>query len=366
MNVLRRGVMRGLALVALVILSLAVASVGAWTTGGGGTQAAMNMTAAPDDAALAAEVAGLTRLPQPVVAPPVGHRDPTTVKVTLVAQEVKALLDNGVGYTFYTFNGTVPGPMIRVREGDTVELTLKNDPSSASPHDIDLHAVTGPGGGAAVTAVKPGSEATFSFKALHAGTYVYHCAAAPAPMHIANGMYGLIVVEPPEGLPAVDHEFYVMQGDFYPAGNVGDKGMRRFDMTKMMAEDPEYVVFNGSVGALTGEHELESNVGDTVRIFFGVGGPNLPSSFHIIGESFDSVSVEGGTLENHNVQTTLVPPGDATMVELTTDYPGNYSLVDHSLGRVMKGAIGTLHVDGEADPSIFNSIKPGDAGSMGH
>ena len=357
---------RGIAAVSLLATSLAVAAVGVpgvMNSHDGTSSMAMASATTPDTTA---QVAGLTALPQPQVAPPVGNRQPTTVQVSLETKEIKGLMADGVGYDYWTFNGTVPGPMIRAEVGDTVEVTIKNSPDSSSPHSIDLHAVTGPGGGATVTQVKPGSTATFTFQALHPGTYVYHCATPMPAMHIANGMYGMIVVEPQGGLPPVDHEYYVMQGDFYTSGNTGAQGMQNFDMTKMQDEQPTYVVFNGSTTALTGDNALQAKVGDTVRIFFGDGGPNLTSSFHIIGESFDTVAVEGGTLLNHDVQTTSVAPGSATYVELKLEYPGNYTLVDHAIERVMKGAAGTLHVSGEADPSIFNVVTPGDAGTGGH
>jgi nitrite reductase (NO-forming) len=184
-------------------------------------------------------------------------------------------------------------------------------------------------------------------------------------MHISNGMYGLIVVEPPEGLPAVDREYYVMQGDFYLMGDRGQAGLHDFDMNGMLDEQPDYVVFNGSVGSLSGDRALQAKVGEKVRIFFGVGGVNIPSSFHVIGEIFDDVAVEGGSLVNHNVQTTNVPTGGATMVDFITQVPGDYTLVDHSLGRVVKGAAGILHVEGDANPAVFNVVKPGE-GVSGH
>src|SRR5262245_51369023 len=179
--------------------------------------------AAMSSAAPAAAL-GVPRLPQPKVAPPVGQRAATTVKVEMETQEIVATLDDGVAYEYWTFGGTVPGPMIRVRQGDTVELTLKNSPTSKAAHNIDLHAVTGPGGGGEVTMVAPGEAKTFTFQALNPGTFVYHCATAPVPHHIASGMYGMIVVEPPQGLPQVDREFYVMQGELYLEGQRGDQG----------------------------------------------------------------------------------------------------------------------------------------------
>jgi nitrite reductase (NO-forming) len=310
---------------------------------------------------------GLAPLAQPLVAAPITRHEPALVKYEVETHEVTALMDDGVSYTYWTFGNTVPGPMLRVRQGDTVELTLKNAPDSTMSHSIDLHAVTGPGGGAKATQLAPGESATVTFKAMNPGVFVYHCATAMVPVHISNGMYGLIVVEPPEGLPPVDHEFYVMQGDFYLDGDRTEKGLHSMAVNDMLDEHPSNVVFNGSVGALTGDNALKATVGDKVRIFFGVGGPNITSSFHVIGEVFDSLYPEGATSPIfHNVQTTLVPTGGATIAEFTVDYPGTYTLVDHSLGRMTKGAVGMLNVDGQADPTIFQvNQSPGHA-DMGH
>jgi nitrite reductase (NO-forming) len=209
-------------------------------------------------------------------------------------KEVTKRLADGVEYTFWTFGGEVPGKFIRVREGDVVELHLNNHPSSKLPHNIDLHAVTGPGGGAASTFTAPGHSSQFTFTALNAGLYVYHCATAPVPMHISNGMYGLILVEPKDGLPPVDREYYVMQGDIYTQGANGDLGLQYFDNNKAIDERPTYIVFNGAVGSLVGDRALQAKVGETVRLYFGVGGPNITSSFHVIGEIFDKVYYEGG------------------------------------------------------------------------
>jgi len=297
------------------------------------------------------------QLPNPAVAPPVGNRGPELVKVELEAREVVARVDEGVAFEFWTYDGTVPGTMIRCRVGDTVELTLKNATDSRMTHNIDLHAVTGPGGGAEATIVGPGESATIRFKALNPGVYVYHCAVPPIPHHISAGMYGLIVVEPEGGLPEVDHEFYVMQGDLYLEGARGQLGLRQFSMDKMLDERPDYVVFNGSVGAITGERAFKAKVGDTVRIFFGVGGPNLVSSFHVIGEIFDRVMQEGASEWHTNVQTTLVPAGGATIVEFTCEVPGSYKMVDHSLGRLGKGAVGIIEVEGEENPDVFEVVS---------
>jgi nitrite reductase (NO-forming) len=308
--------------------------------------------------------AGARPLPLPAVPNPINRTTPATVKVEIETREVTAQLADGLTYTFWTFDGTVPGPMVRAVQGDTVEVTLKNSAGSQVTHSIDFHSVTGPGGGARATQVPPGGSATFTFKALNPGVYVYHCATPMVAHHIASGMYGLMVVEPPGGYPKVDREFYVMQGDFYLAGKRGQAGHHEFSIPKMLDEHPEYVLFNGSVGALTKAGALKAKVGETVRIFFGVGGPNLTSSFHVIGEIFDRVYVEGGRTVNADLQTTLVPTGGATIVEFKVDYPGTYILVDHSLGRLEKGAAGFLEVEGAADASIFNVVKAGgpDAG----
>lgn len=307
-----------------------------------------------EQAALPVEYAFLTAAPN--VPPPLHRSFAAHVIVDLEVRELVGRLADGVDYTFWTFGGRVPGNFIRVRQGDLVEIRLHNHPSSKLPHSIDLHAVNGPGGGATSSFTAPGHTSTFSFTALYPGIFVYHCAAAPVPMHVANGMYGLILVEPKDGLPPVDHEYYVMQGEFYTAGRYGEEGLQPFDPDKAADERPTYVVFNGAVGSLLGDKALRSRVGDTVRIFFGNGGPNLISSFHIIGEVFDTLYEEGGSLPNQrNVQTTLVSPGGATMVELRTDVPGNFTIVDHALSRSFgKGAIGTLTVTGPENRAIFS------------
>ncbi len=274
---------------------------------------------------------------------------------------------DGVAYEYWTFNGTVPGPMLRVREGDTVEINLGNAADSGVTHSIDLHAVTGPGGGASVTQVMPGETGGFTFKALNPGVYVYHCATPMVAHHIASGMYGLIVVEPKNGLAKVDRELYLMEGDFYLQGQRGDEGLRAFDLNKMLDERPDYVLFNGSVGANTGANAFQAKVGETLRIFFGVGGPNLTSSFHVIGEIFDRIYPEGALANPAtNVQTTHVPAGGATVVEFKTEIPGTYAIVDHSLGRMEKGAAAQIVVQGEQNADVFHAIKSGSGGAGGH
>jgi nitrite reductase (NO-forming) len=291
----------------------------------------------------------------PQVPPATNRKAPAKVIVELEVIEKEMEIADGVKYTFWTFGGTVPGSFIRVRQGDTVEFHLKNHPSSKMPHNIDLHGVTGPGGGAASSFTAPGHRTQFTFKALNQGLYVYHCATAPVGMHVANGMYGLILVEPPEGLPPVDHEFYVMQGDFYTVGKYREKGMQPFDMQKAIDENPTYVLFNGAETALTGPNALKARTNQKIRMFVGNGGPNPVSSFHVIGEIFDKVQYEGGTRFQENVQTTLIPAGGAVTVEFHTEVPGNYVLVDHSIFRAFnKGALAILEVAGDARAEIYS------------
>ncbi|MCK8141300.1 copper-containing nitrite reductase [Flavobacterium sp. I-SCBP12n] len=291
----------------------------------------------------------------PFVPKPVGDRAAMKLIVNMEIKEQEGEMVDGVKYTYWTFGGSVPGSFIRTRVGDEVEFHLKNHPDNKMPHNIDLHAVTGPGGGATSSLVAPGHEKVFSFKTLNPGLYVYHCATAPVGMHIANGMYGLILVEPEGGLPPVDKEYYIMQGDFYTKGAYGEPGNQPFDMNKAIKEQPDYVVFNGKVGALTGDKSLTAKKGETVRIFMGNGGPNLVSSFHAIGEIFDRVHVEGGDLINKNVQTTLIPAGGAAIVEFKVDVPGTFILVDHSIFRAFnKGALGMLKVEGDENKKVYS------------
>ena len=285
----------------------------------------------------------------------VGRRKAKKLIVNMEILEEEGEMTDGVKYVYWTFGGSVPGSFIRTRVGDEVEFTLSNHPDNKLPHNIDLHAVTGPGGGAESSFVAPGHEKTFSFKTLNPGLYVYHCATAPVGMHIANGMYGLILVEPAGGLPPVDKEYYIMQGDFYTKGKNGERGLQPFDMQKAVDENADYVVFNGSVNALTGDNAITAIVCETVRLFVGNGGPNLVSSFHVIGEIFDKVHVEGGDTVNENVQTTLIPAGGAAIVEFRVDVPGTFILVDHSIFRAFnKGALGMLKVEGEEDKKIYS------------
>ena len=311
----------------------------------------------------AALVSDIVRDPSDIP-PAIGVREPTTVRINLETVEVDGQLADGTTYTYWTFNGQVPGPFLRVRVGDTLDVHLKNSTSSTMTHSVDFHAVTGPGGGATMTQTPPGQETMFTAKALNPGLFVYHCATPMVADHISNGMYGLILVEPDGGLPPVDQEFYVMQGELYTKGAFGEQGHQMPDVQKLLNEDPEYFVFNGAVGAITDQKPLKANVGETIRIFFGVGGPNFTSSFHVIGEILDRV-YETASLTSPpltDVQTTLVPTGGATMVEFKVDVPGRYILVDHSLSRLQRGLAGFLIVEGEENPEIFFGNPTGGSG----
>lgn len=316
----------------------------------------------------------LPTIEEPLVAPPgvpAGRgRGEARVVVNLEAVEQVSEVAPGVTYTQWTFNGTVPGPMIRARVGDTVEVRLRNSAKSTSTHDIDLHAVNGPGGGAAVTSVAPGEEKAFEFQAKAPGLFAYHCAAGIVADHIANGMFGAILIEQAAiSLPRVDREFYIGQSEFYTTGDTGVKGSQDLDFTKLMNEQPTYVVFNGNTTSLIGNNALQAKVGETVRLYVVNGGPNLTSSFHVIGEIFDE-AWNYGTLSSpplKDVQTILVPPGGATIVQFKVDVPGDYKLVDHAIIRVSKGAVGTLHVEGAADRKTFRSLSGvGGAAAGGH
>lgn len=315
--------------------------------------AAQRIGAAPISAAQPTDAPNVVRDPADV-APPLNRTEPSTVNITLTYKEVVSEIADGATFGFWTFEGTVPGPMLRVMEGDTVNVTLINPPTNKNTHNIDLHAVNGPGGGAAVTVVKPGETKTFTFLAMNAGVYVYHCAFTPPWQHIAHGMYGAIVVEPRGGLPKVDREFYVMQGDWYTTGKLGDTGHQEFSETKALAEQPEYLTFNGRTDALTNISPLKAKAGENIRLYFGVGGPNVGSNFHIIGEIFDKVFTGSPNTFITNEETWYVPPGSVSAFEFKVDVPGTYVLVDHALYRAAKGALGLLTAEGPHDNSIYS------------
>lgn len=300
---------------------------------------------------------------------PITRKTSETVRLSLTAKEVISEVAPGIYNNYWTYNGQTPGPMLRVREGDTVETTLTNDKSSLHDHNIDLHAVTGPGGGAELTKVKPGETKTFKWKALQPGLYIYHCATSNVSVHNSHGQYGLILVEPKEGLPKVDKEFYVVQGELYTQGGIGKKGLVLFDPQALLDGNPTYVTFNGKI---EGEPRMKVKKGETVRMYVGNGGVNLVSSFHIIGKIFDTVYPEAamgpGSSVLKNVQTTAVLPGGAAIVEFKADVPGKYILVDHALARMNKGAWAILEVEGTSSPDIYAPVSGnhGDSANGNH
>ncbi len=289
---------------------------------------------------------------------PQNHNADGVVKISLLVKEVISQIAPNIYYNYWTYNGKVPGPMLRVKEGDLVELTITNDQTSLHHHNIDLHAVNGPGGGATLTNVMPGETKTFRFTALNPGLYVYHCAMPNVSTHNSHGQYGLILVEPKDGLSKVDKEFYIVQGELYTMGNLGKKGLVAFDPEALLSGNPNYVVFNGKIETIP---RLKAKVGDKIRIFVGNGGVNLISSFHVIGEIFDTVYPEGAigplSAKLQNVQTTTVLPGGSSIVEFKVDVPGKYLLVDHALARMNKGAWATLVVEGDDNPEIFSKVE---------
>jgi nitrite reductase (NO-forming) len=308
------------------------------------------------------KVTDISTHPESVPSEPQKPDDDGIVRINLKAQEVISEMAPGIYQNYWTYNKQVPGPMLRVREGDTVEVTLENDKTSLHHHSIDLHAVNGPGGGAVLTDVAPGETKTFRFKATNPGLYEYHCAMPNVSNHNSHGQYGLIMVDPTDpsiALQPVDREFYIMQGEFYTTGGIGKRGLMRFDSDGLLNGTPTYVVFNGKIESTP---RLHAKVGEKVRIYVGNGGVNLISSFHVIGEMFDTVYPEAaigqGSSVFKNVQTTEVLPGGASIVEFTVDVPGKYVIVDHALARMNKGAWAILEVTGDASPDLFSSVNP--------
>ena len=290
---------------------------------------------------------------------PITRSEPATVEVELETRELVAEIEEGVTFTYMTFGGQVPGPMIRARVGDTVDLTLTNHPDNSMPHNIDLHAVRGPGGGAADTTVNPGESTRIRFQVTYPGLFIYHCAVPNLDYHISSGMFGTILVEPEEGLPAVDHEFYLGQCELYTNGKTGQKGHHEFDFTAMAMEQPTYVLTNGEKYAIGPQkyNEMVMQTGETARVYFCVGGPNLFSSFHPIGSVWDEVYPQGSIMSDPHryVQTTPVLPGSTVVATLHSPVPAPIKLVDHALSRVArKGNLAVVDVQGEEDPTIYD------------
>ena len=298
----------------------------------------------------------------PNVPPPIDRKTPAIVHVNIDTSVVTLPINPTHHYRYWTFSDHVPGPFIRARVGDVLSVQLTNRDTTGMPHNIDFHAVTGPGGGAPLLTVNNGQTKTAQFKLLYPGLFIYHCAVAPIPMHVANGMFGLLLVEPEAGLPKVDKEFYVVQSELYTEdpnqikADTPDKVLN-FSYENGLKEHPTFIVFNGQFGSLTGNNALKLKTGERARVYFGNAGPNLISSFHMIGGIFDKVYREGDLISPpaRGIQTTLVPASGTAVVEFDALVPGNYTLMDHSIFRIDKGAVGFIEVTGKDRPDIYYS-----------
>ena len=304
----------------------------------------------------------------PAMPPATGRTTPAIVEVSFeVVEGVNSIdLESGVEFETWGFkiagggdavvSGT-PGPVIRARVGDVLRLTVTNPASNTHPHNIDLHAVTGQGGGAEATTVAPGETRTIEARMLYPGFFMYHCAYGDVPAHISHGMYGGILVEPETPLRSVDHEWYMVQSEFYTVDT--EAGVAEFDREAVTDEKPSFVVFNGAKGALTGDNALQMAVGEKARIYFVNAGLNLASNFHPIGSHWDAVYPEAALLAEpiRGSQTTLVPAGGGVVVELLGLVPSEIVLVDHALARAFdKGAIGQIVISGEEQLEIFEEV----------
>ena len=339
----------------LLVVSLLVF---VWLMGANATSAfAQSHPLHTDKKAPTIKVADIVRDPSDLP-PPVGDRVPAVVRVTLTSKELVGALDpaSGTSYRYWTFDGKVPAPFIRVRQGDTVEVTLVNPKDSTMVHSLDFHAAIGPGGGAALTQVPPGQSKTFTFQATIPGLFFYHCGSPMIAQHIANGMYGLILVEPSGGLPHVDHEYYLMQGEIYTTAPKGKSGLQQFSAENLMTENAQYYVFNGAVDAITKEHPLQADEGETVRIYFGNAGPNATASEHMVGEIFTKYYQLGSLASPPlaEIQTATIPPGGAGIFEVKASMPGQFTLMDHAMSRMEKGDMAILEVKGQENAALMH------------
>lgn len=336
----------------------------------------------------------------PDVPPPLKRKTPALVEIHLEAVIKRTEIKPGVMYDYWTFNGEVPGPFIRARVGDTIEVHLTSSDKSGMVHVVDFQSVNGPEGGALVTAVVMGEEKVAWFKLLHPGLFLYYCTAPPPWDHMAQGMFGLMLVEPEKPLPVVDREYYVMQHEIYgrfahdpgaadvmgadklwdwtmiPKENKptqghpeshstdhadhsqGNEGVLKYSHNDGLMENPSYVLINGRYyGHLGWEDSLMAKAGERVRIYFGNAGPNLISSFHVIGETFDRLYRDADLLSPPalSIQTALVPPGGAVVADFKFDVPGEYMVVDHAIFRTRKGAYARFIVEGEHNYDIYGA-----------
>ncbi len=313
----------------------------------------------------------------PDVPPPSGRTTQAIVEVHFEVVEGVSMINPATGVETETWgyrlldgpDGLVvgtPGPVIRARVGDVLRFTITNPATSHNPHNVDFHSVTGQGGGAEATTVAPGETKTIEARLLYPGFFMYHCAYGDIPAHISHGMFGGILVDPETPLPEVSHEWYMVQSEYYTVGT--DAGVVDFDRAAVTDEAPTFVVFNGAVGALTGDNALEMTVGERSRIYFVNAGLNLDSNFHPIGSHWDKVYPEAALLNSplRGSQTTLVPAGGGTVVELIGQVPSTIVLVDHALARAVdKGAIGQIVITGDANTEIFEDVTGGGGGATG-
>lgn len=264
---------------------------------------------------------------------------PTTHKVTLTARDTVQEVAPGVTQTLWTFDDTAPGPVLHGRVGDTFEVTLKNDASMG--HSIDFHA-----GALApdkpMRTIQPGEQLEYTFTATRSGIWMYHCSTMPMSAHIANGMYGAVVIEP-ENLPEVDHSYVLVQGEYY----LGDHDAGDVDVEKVSDRNPDLVVFNGYANQY--DHEpLTAKVGERVRLWVLDAGIERPSSFHVVGGQFDTVWSEGRYLIDRETDTgsqaLALLPAQGGFTELTFPEAGNYPFVSHYMVDAERGAHGTVHV----------------------
>jgi len=346
-----RGMIAGMSIVLVAVSGLFFKEILSGQKNGPKEQSQAQLVLVPK-ASLSSENAHWTFAPD--VPAPIGRREQRREVVHWTIREAQSEIAPGVIYDdAWGFEGHVPGPLLRVRVGDLVEVHLRNALNSIRTHNIDFHFVMGPGGGASALSVAPGEEAVLEARATAPGFYMFHCATPDIPMHIANGMYGFVLVEPEEGLPKVGKELYVVQSEIYT--NDDQSGHKNFDMARADKADPQYVVFNGSVGALLKDKAPIAAQNESVRIYVGNAGPNLISSFHVIGQIFDKVYREGDLLSPpaRSLQTTLIPAGGSAVVEFTPPVAGTFLLVDHAIFRLHHGAVGSLNVQGHENAEIF-------------
>ncbi|MGN8217904.1 copper-containing nitrite reductase [Halococcus morrhuae DSM 1307] len=290
---------------------------------------------------------------------PIDRTEPKHHEITLEAKEVTAEIEDGVTFNFMTFDGRVPGPMIRLREGDTVSFTMENLPENKREHNVDMHAIYGTGGGSVATTAEPGTANGMRFEATYPGAYIYHCAVPNMDQHISTGMFGMVLVEPKAGMPPVDREFYLGQHEVYTDKAVGEQGHHGFDADAMLNEAPTYVLFNGEKYPFTPDRygTMSAETGETVRVFLVTGGPNVSSNFHPIGNVWTRAWRDGALASQPEryVQTMKVPPGSCMVGEMDLPVPSRIKLVDHALTRVTRrGLLAEIDVTGPERPEVFD------------